>query len=118
MSFRTSADLVLKVLDNLGVLPAGQVPGPEDTADVQAALPSVIEKLAGEEIVFVADIEQIPGAWFLPLASIVAYDLMEEFGVTGDDAAVLTAKNQTARSALKAMNRGKPTYQQAGGLYV
>lgn len=118
MSFRTSTDLVLKVLDNLGILPAGQIPGPEDTADIKASLPSVIEKLAGEEVVYVADIENIPGAWFLPLASIVAYELMEEFGVTGDDAAVLTSKNQTARASLKSMNRGRPTYQQAGGLFV
>lgn len=118
MSFRTSADLVIKVLDNLGVLPAGQVPGQEDTADIAASLPSVIEKLAGEEIVYVADINNIPGAWFLPLASIVAYELMEEFGVVGDDAQILMAKNQTARSALKAMNRGRPTYQQVAGLFV
>lgn len=118
MSFRTSTDLVLKVLDNLGVLPAGQVPGPEDTADIKAALPSVIEKLAGEEIVFIADIENIPGAWFLPLASVVAYELMEEFGVTGDDAQILMGKNQTARTALQSMNRGRPTYQQAGGLFI
>lgn len=118
MSFKTSSDLVLKVLDNLGVLPAGQVPGTEDTARVISNLPTVIELLASQEIVYVADIEQIPGAWFQPLSHCVAFYMAEPFGVTGEELEGLKNKNSLAEVQFRVMNRGRPTYQQAAGIYI
>jgi hypothetical protein len=108
---RTSADLVLEVLDRLGVLAAGQTPGIEDTAKVQAKLGSIVELYAGEEVVFISDIENIPNAFFLPFADLCAFECLGSFGVSGDDADKITEKKTAAVGALKIINRGRPTYE-------
>lgn len=111
MGTRTSADLVTKILEKLGVVPEGQIPEVEDTARIERNLASMIEELAAREIVYVADIENIPDAWFLSLASICAYEMRNEFGVTGEFEATLANGNQTAIDKLRVMTRGKPTYE-------
>jgi hypothetical protein len=70
--FRSSSDLVLEALKNLGVLSAGNPVDPEDFSWVNEKLDSIYRKLAGLEIVYVADPNNIPGAWFSDLADIVA----------------------------------------------
>lgn len=109
MSFRTLSDLVLETLEKLGVVPDGQTPGIEDTARVTEAIPSILEELAGREIVFVPDADNIPGAWFMPLANICAYECIEKFGIIGDEATTLERRNDAAIIKLKSILRGRPT---------
>ena len=122
--YRTQADLINETLANLGVLSAGQTTDPEDYSYVQEKADSIVRKLAGLEIVYVPDINNIPGAWFSDLADIFAGECAEKFGVTGQNLADLVNKGlggavgpagpvpvgggAGARS-LKQMNRGRPT---------
>lgn len=120
--YRTSDDLITKVLSKLGVLSTGQAIDPEDYSRVQDSLDSIVRKLAALEIVYVPDVENIPGAWFLDLASIVAGETCTDFGVTDSDYVKLVNSGLggvggteigagMAALSLKAMNRGRPTYE-------
>jgi len=120
--FRTSSDLVLEALKNLGVLAAGQPVDVEDFAYVNEKLDPTFRKLAGLEIVFIADADNIPGAYFSDLADIVAGECATKFGVRGDEYVTLVNKGLggaagvevgagTAAKSLKIMTRGRPTYE-------
>jgi|SRR5580693_2940739 hypothetical protein len=109
MSTRTLTDLAIETLEKLGILPDGQTPSSEDTARVEEAIPTILEELAAREIVFVADSNNIPSAWFMPLANICAYETIEKFGLTGDEAAALQTRNDEAIKKLKSILRGRPT---------
>lgn len=120
--YRSSADLVSEALANLGVLAAGQPIDPEDFNWVNEKLDSIYRKLAGLEVVYVADADNIPGAWFSDLADIVAGECASKFGIAGDEYVKLVNKGLggaagveigagTAAKSLKIMNRGRPTYE-------
>jgi hypothetical protein len=118
--YRTQADLVNEALANLGVLSAGQPTDPEDYNYVSEKLDAIVRKLAGLEIVFVPDTNNIPGAWFSDLADIVAGECASKFGLTGMPLADLVNKGLggagpvpvgggAAARSLKQMMRGRPT---------
>jgi len=116
--YRSSADLITEALANLGVLAVGQPQDPEDTAYVQGKLDSIFRMLAGLEICFVADANSIPGEWFSALADIVAGECATKFGSSPDDYAKLVKQglgspkgSGAGAMALKAITRGKPTYE-------
>jgi hypothetical protein len=120
--FRSSSDLVLEALKNLGVLAAGQGVDPEDFNYVNEKLDAIYRKLAGLEIVFVSDPDNIPGAWFSDLADIVAGECATKFGLSGEEYATIMNKGLggagaveigagTAAKSLKIMGRGRPTYE-------
>ena len=111
MAFRTENDLITKILEKLQIVPEGQAPEADDTARVEANLPSLLNELAAREIVYVPDINSIPDEWFLSLAKICAYELRDEFGLTGDAARECEKANIEGILNLKVMTRGKPTYE-------
>jgi len=123
-AYRTSTDLVTEALANLGVLDAGQPIDPEDFNYVSEKLDSIFRKIAALEIVYVADPNNIPGAWFSDLADIVTGECATKFGVTADDYVRLINKGLggvngidvgygAAAKSLRAMMRGRPTGQPA-----
>jgi len=114
--FRTSNDLVLESLANLGVLAAGQTVAPEDFNYVNSRLDSIFRKLGALEIVYVADPNNIPGEWFIDLAAIVAGECAMKFGSSADFVGPLISSglgsppgSGTAAISLKMMTRGRPT---------
>ena len=120
--FRSSSDLVLEALKNLGVLAAGQPVDVEDFAYVNEKLDPIFRQIAGLEIIFVSDPANIPGAWFAPLADIVAGECATKFGLRGEEYLTLVNKGLggagnveigagTAAKSLKIMSRGRPTYE-------
>jgi hypothetical protein len=117
--FRTSADLITEALANLGVLAPGQAQDPDDTAYVSEKLDSIFRMLADLEICVIADSNNIPGQWFAPLADIVAGECATKFGSSPDDFQKLKQQglglspvgSGAAAMALKAMTRGRPTYE-------
>ena len=111
MGERTESDLITKILEKLGVVPEGQAANQEDIARVEGNLQSVIDELAAREILFVPDINSIPNEWFLSLAKICAYELRNEFGITGEFEATLRNGNDEAIGNIKVMTRGRPTYE-------
>lgn len=117
MTTRTREDLVLESLQKLGVLPDGGTPGIEDTTAVDEALDAVLAELDAREIVSVPDPDAVPLQWFMPIANIVAYECIEKFGLTGEEAATLQQRNEEAIQKLRVMNRGKYTGEPLRALY-
>ncbi len=120
--YRTSIDLITETLANLGVLAAGQSIDPEDFNYVTARLDPTIRKLAALDIVWIADQNNIPGAFFSDLADILAGECATKFGATPDDVIKLTNKglggppplgggvgSGAAAMSLKQMLRGRAT---------
>lgn len=110
--FRTSSDLVLKVLSNLGVFAAGQTVAPEDYETVSQQLDSIFRKLAALEILYSADPNNIPGEWFLDLAKIVAGEVSSDFGAGPEFIQMglgMPPGSGSAALSLKIMTRGRPT---------
>jgi hypothetical protein len=118
--YRTSTDIVNEALSNLGVLSAGQPVDVDDFNWINEKLDGIYRKLAGLEIVYVADPNSIPGEWFADLAAIVAGECASKFGLMGQE---LSDKINTglggsgqvpigagaAAQSLKIMTRGRPT---------
>ena len=116
--YRNQADLITEVLAKLGVLAAGQAQDPEDTAYVVAMYDSALRMLASLEICYVADPNNVPGEWFSLLADILAGECATKFGSSPEDYDKLVKQglgqpkgSGAAAMALKAMTRGKPTYE-------
>lgn len=120
--FRSSSDLVLEVLKRTNVLAVGQAVDPEDFTLVNDGLEAIFRKLAGLEIVYVGDRDNIPGQWFSDLADIVAGESGPALGISGQDLADLVTKGLggiggvdvgagAAAKSLKIICRGKPTYE-------
>jgi hypothetical protein len=117
-AFRTQADLVNQVLENLGALAIGQTPNVEDVASVASEIDSFLRMLAGLDICYVADSNAIPGTIFDPLAAIIAGELANAWGKTGDEFTQLVSRglgmppgSGSGAMAIKAIMRGRPTYE-------
>lgn len=111
MGFRTQADLLTEVLENLGVLAAGQTPETEDLARVSEKLPSIVALLGATEVVYIPDLEAIPDEWFIPFSNCVAYHCKQKFGITGEASQEVDKDYQLALLQFRVMNRGRPTYE-------
>ena len=122
--FRNQADLVTATLARLGVLAPGQSVDPEDTAYVTAEIDSIFRMLNDLEIVSLPDPNNIPGQWFTSLADILAGECATKFGSSPDDYRKLKLQglgldppdgrgvgSGAAAMALKAMTRGRPTFE-------
>jgi hypothetical protein len=79
---KTRTDLIRRSLEVLGVLAAGQSPSAEDVSAISDNLQPVVDELAADEIVYIADLESIDDALFLSLAVCVADAMSDDFGVT------------------------------------
>ena len=121
--YRTATDLVNDTLAELGVLAPGQIVDPEDFNYVSVELDSVFRKLAALDIVTVSDPQNIRADYFRDLVSILAGECCTKFGSNPDDWTRL--KNSglggvqgvdvgsgAAAKSLRAIVRGKPTFEQ------
>lgn len=122
--YRTTSDLILQVLSDLNIISAGQSIDTEDYATVSNQLDSIIRKLAALEIIYIADPNNIPGAWFMDLAAIVSGEVASSFGFVGPEldqavndglggAGNIPVGGGKAAQSLKIMMRGRPTYEPA-----
>jgi hypothetical protein len=109
LGFRTEADLLQEVLENLGVLAAGQTAETEDLNRVSEKLPSIVALLGASEIVYIPDLNNIPDEYFIPFAACVAFHCKSKFGLIGDSAAEVDKDYQLALLQFRVMNRGRPT---------
>lgn len=118
--YRTSNDLVIEVLSNLGVFSVGQAVAPEDFEYVNSRLDSIFRKLGALEVVYVADSNNIPGEWFTDIGNIVTGEVASKFGATGQALVDLVNSGLGGKAgvplgagssavALKIMLRGRPT---------
>jgi hypothetical protein len=120
--YRTSTDVVTEALSILGVLSAGGTVDPEDFNWINESLDATYRQLAGLEICYVADPNNIPGEWFKNLSAIVAGENASKFGLVGKEledkinlglggspGTNIEIGAGTAAKSLKIITRGKPT---------
>lgn len=81
---RTRNDLVIEVLDLLGVSQVGQDPSPEDQKIVDQKIDGIISRLSRRRVVYVQNVEQIEDEFFDPLAVIIANNVGPKFGQSFD----------------------------------
>ena len=97
---RTRADLIARVLKNLGVLAAGQAPSDEDRAEVDDLIEPVCAKLFDDGVAKLNG-DEIDDAAYLPLAAILAEAAMVPFGIAGTKVSDLVALAAQARMDLR-----------------
>lgn len=117
-AYRTQTDLVNETLKNLGVMAAGNSADPEDFNYVLEKVDPVIRMLAGIDVCYIGDTNNIPGELFSALADVMADQCSSKFGSTPEDRAALNAKGLgtppgtgSGAMILRQINRGRPTYE-------
>jgi hypothetical protein len=113
MSTRTRRELVTEALMNLGILAAGQQPDAEDFEAVDGKFEPLIEWLEAAEILDLDNtIDAIPGAFFGPLAVLLADDAALEFGLPGVPPSQSNPQpRQFAIDKLRLATYARPTYE-------
>ncbi|KQO88885.1 hypothetical protein ASF36_23960 [Methylobacterium sp. Leaf90] len=101
----TRQDLITLVLQNVGVLAAGQEASIEDRAAVNLRIGPKLAELAKREIIAGLNADALDDAVFLHVADIIASACRVPFGITGNKAEVLTAAAAEAEASLKILSR-------------
>ena len=110
---KSSLELITRALERLQRVGAGQDPSPEDAQLVRDKLNPLLEELAQQEVVFVADTEAIPDIVFLGLANRVAAEVSADFGLGAVDPATINSLNARLRLTWV----GKPLYHVQRAIY-
>jgi hypothetical protein len=100
-------ELITSALETLQRVGAGQDPSAEDAQLVRDVINPLLEELAQQGIIFVADTEAIPELIFLPLADRIAAQVAPKFGLGAVEPTVIDSLNRRLRLTWVA----KPTYQ-------
>jgi hypothetical protein len=102
--FRTRDDLIDEALTNLFADGgAGQAPDAESQATVDRKVDGLLAELRAREICDVVNDQQIPTAWFNPLAELLANECATAFGAQKS-----AALREDAMARLKDMARNEP----------
>jgi hypothetical protein len=110
---RSSLQLITRALERLQRVGAGQDPSAEDAQLLRDNLMPLLEELAQQDVVFVADVEAIPDIVFLPLANRLAAEVSADFGLGAVDPATMNSLNNRLRLTWV----GKPLYQPQKAVY-
>lgn len=100
-------DIIADALDLLGRGPGvGQAVPAEDYATVQGFIKPLYDQLAADEIVEVADREDIPSAIYIPLTWLLANACAPKFDMPQDDAG-----RQAKEVLIMRLVASRPTYE-------
>ena len=109
---RTRLELVNEALGVLLNLPAGAAFSDEDIATVGGYVDPMLAELAADEVVYVADSDEIPAEWFLCLQGILASRAGPRYG-SGRD----LAGEERLKADLRRLSSSKPTYEVQKAVY-
>lgn len=94
---KTLSDLKTEVLEELGVLGAGQAAAPEDDNAVDKRVAPVVADLAARGIVYIPDTNDIDDAVFVWLVKVMAENVAPKFGRSTDAAVLQFCERQLRR---------------------
>lgn len=94
MATRTQSEFVREVLGKLGKLAVGQTPSAENDQLIKARLADKLDEIQDEDLLTFDIADGIPGKQFIPLAYIVAVDLIDHFGVTDKAQAIFAGADR------------------------
>ena len=109
---RTRLELINEALGVLLNLPAGASFSDEDIATVGGYVDPLLSELAADEVVYVADSNEIPAEWFLSLQGLLASRAGPRYG-SGRD---LEAEKRL-KGDLRRLSSSKPTYEVQRAVY-
>ena len=122
--FSTRADLVIEALGSLNAIGTGQIPDVEDVDYITGKVDSTLRMLAGLEICYIPDADNIPNLLLMPLASILASVCAEKFSPSPDDFNRMMQMglghppgSGQGAMAIKQIMRGRPTFEPLRVLY-
>lgn len=101
MAIYTKDDLADRVLVRLGEVGFGQSAEPEARARVLRLVDGILDELTEDRIYDFAGADEIPGAAFDPLVSIIAARVAPDFGAGSDEVTLLAAQSQGAVTRLR-----------------
>lgn len=107
----TRADLISRVLRNLGVWQAGQDLPPEDYRAVDEDLDRTLAAMSKANVYVIEDSSSIPDEAFTEIAAYVANEYTSVFGIAGEELADLMRKAALAEQALRYQRVAGPTFQ-------
>lgn len=113
----TRQDLITTVLENLGVLAAGQSASVEDREVVNRRVDPKLAELARREVFAGLSADALDPAVFLFVADVVAYACRTPFGITGAKADELKAKADQGEAELRGMARQFDAGTATSGLF-
>lgn len=103
---KTSAELKTEALSILTGMAPNNEPSPDELNTIDRYVDPLLAQLDADEICTVADVEDIPDAWFLPLARLLANVAGPRFG---------SPMNEEAKAVderlLRRLNAAPPTYE-------
>lgn len=114
----TRQDLITAVLENLGVLAAGQSASIEDRGVVDRRIDPKLTELARREVFAGLDADALDPALYLYVADVIAAACLTPFGITGAKAEGLVAAAARAEAALKALSTQFSTTAAAAGFNI
>jgi hypothetical protein len=112
MTTKTLTDLKTEALGILVGLDPASSPEVEDLETIGQYVDPLLAQLAADEIVYVADSDEIPVEYFLPLARLLANVAGPRFGSPMNAAAKIEDER-----ALRRLTAGKPTYETLRATY-
>jgi|SRR3954469_5251424 hypothetical protein len=105
------ADLIERVLQNLGVWQAGQDLPPEDYRVVDQNLERHLGAMAKARVYIVEDAENIPDDAMTEIANYLAHEYAGVFGIAGEELQDIRQRAALAEGALRFHRAMGPTYQ-------
>lgn len=106
MGSLNSDEFADRVLSDIGELGAGQTATAEDVQEIKTRLPSFLSKLAADDVVLVADPEEIPEEWAGDLARLFINENGSPWGVAWSKDV-----KDAVEAVLKKQVSSRPTYE-------
>lgn len=103
---RTRLELVNEALGVLLNLPAGAAFSNEDIVTVDGYVDPLFAELAADQVVYIADANEIPAEWFLCLQGLLASRAGPRYG-SGRD----LEGEKRLKADLRRLSASKPTYE-------
>ena len=107
----TRAELIERVLKNLGVWQAGQDLPPEDYRVVDEDLERHLAAMAKADVYIVDDANNVPDEALTEIANYLANEYAAVFGIAGEELADVRQRAALADRALRYHRVTPPTYQ-------
>jgi hypothetical protein len=109
---KTRTQLIHRALAAIGALEPGEAPSTEDYNTMDNLVDPLIAQLAADQVVYIDDSEEIPVAYFIPLANLLGNMAGPDFGSPVNDDA--KARDEMF---LRKITSTLPTYEAQKGHY-
>jgi hypothetical protein len=107
----TRADLISRVMRNLGVWQAGQDLPPEDYRAIDEDLDRTLAAMGKANVYVIEDASSIPDEAFVEIAAYLANEYANVFGIAGEELQDIMRRAALADQALRYQRVAGPTFQ-------